>query len=98
MPDISVTVSRPSDIFEDAFIDAMEEFFSILVELTPVATGFCADSWGADISPDEATFSNSCDYSSYLDEGWSDQAPSGMINPALDQLPDLLDEMQQKYL
>lgn len=97
MPDISVTIERPSDVLEDAFMDAMEDFLALLIDLTPVATGLCASSWDADISSDEATFSNSCDYSSYLDEGWSSQASDGMINPALDQLPGILDDAMAKY-
>lgn len=90
MPTISFSVSRPDDFPVENWEAAMQDLFDYLVEITPVDTGYCADSWEMDVDDDGAEFFNGADYSSYLDEGWSSQAPQGMIDPALDKLGDIL--------
>lgn len=97
MGTIRLGVERPEDVIPDVFIMAMDAFLELLIELTPVDTGFCSESWDANISEDEATFFNSAEYASYLDDGWSQQAPDGMTEPALQQLSDIFDEMSAKY-
>lgn len=92
MPDISITISRPADVPPEAFIGAMEEAFQMLVDGTPVDTGTCQAAWVSDISDEEATFYNPTEYASYLDEGISDQAPNGIIDPVLAEIPDLFNE------
>lgn len=94
MGTVTVTL-RNRSLDPDAWYDLCFEFLHLLRELTPVDTGFCQDSWQdpPDISDTDATFFNDCDYASFLDDGWSDQAPDGMTRPARQQLPDLV----QKY-
>lgn len=65
------------------------DFLNLLIELTPVDTGYCADSWSMSVSPTDANFYNSAPYAMYLDQGHSDQAPNGMSQPALAELPSL---------
>ena len=89
MPAISVTI-RNTSLEEQDFEVVAAQFFALLQDLTPVDTGFCRDSWEYSFAPDEATFYNPTEYSSYLDAGWSNQAPRGMIGPALAQLPALI--------
>ena len=89
MPAISLTINNTS-LEEDQFRDACDEMLDLLMDLTPVDTGFCRDSWTMDFSSDECTFYNDCEYASYLDEGWSQQAPNGMIGPALEKLPEII--------
>ena len=75
------------------FEDLCDEFLDILMDLTPVDTGYCQDAWSITNQDDKgATFYNSAEYSSYLDEGWSDQAPNGITGPALDELDNLADK------
>jgi hypothetical protein len=97
MPNIRLAIRRPEDIPDDVFVHAMQDFYDLLVELTPVDTGFCSESWELDLDTDLAIFFNAADYSSYLDEGWSSQAPNGITDPALEQLPDILDDWLLKY-
>lgn len=90
---ISLTIERPIEIPIDAFESAIEDFLELLIELTPVDTGYCQDSWSIDILTDDyAVLTNSADYASFLDEGWSNQAPNGMTEPALMELPDLFNK------
>lgn len=97
MGTIRLAIERPDDIIPDIFIMAMDEFLNVLIELTPVDTGFCSESWDANIGDDNAVFFNSAEYASYLDDGWSQQAPNGMTEPALEQLADIFDEISAKY-
>lgn len=94
---IRLAIRRPDDIPYDVWYKACEDFVDVLIELTPVDTGFCSESWELVIDDDLAVFHNNADYSSYLDEGWSQQAPDGITDPALEQFPDILDEWLLKY-
>lgn len=89
MPAISLTINNTS-LDEDQFRDVCDEMLDLLMDLTPVDTGVCRDAWMMDFSSDSCTFSNQTEYASYLDEGWSDQAPNGMIGPALQKLPEII--------
>jgi hypothetical protein len=81
------------------FRDLCAEFLDLLMDLTPVDTGTCRDSWVIEgWAESEATFFNSPDYSSFLDEGWSEQAPDGMTGPALEQLDDLADKYDRSFV
>ena len=92
MGTIAVTIVNTTLDPQD-FDSLCDDFLDLLMDLTPVDTGFCQDSWSITSQDDEAaTFYNSAEYSSYLDEGWSDQAPNGITGPALDQLDDLVDK------
>lgn len=92
MPEIYFTVQRPEDFPVEVWPDAMEELYRYLIDLTPVDTGFCAEQWDYGVTEDEATFLNDAEYASYLEDGWSKQAPNGMIGPALAELPNILEE------
>ncbi len=69
-----------------------ELYLELLVELTPVDTGFCQSQWAYVIDPSGqfATFYNDAPYAEYLDRGWSKQAPSGMTGPADAKIPFLV--------
>ena len=89
MPGISLTVNN-TRLDEGQFRDVCDEMLDLLMDLTPIDTGLCRDSWLMDFSEDSCTFSNDTEYASYLDEGWSQQAPNGMIGPALEKLPEII--------
>jgi hypothetical protein len=90
MPAISLTI-RNTSLEEDVFRDVCDEMLDVLRDLTPVDTGFCRDSWYMAFDSAETTFYNDAEYASYLDDGWSSQAPSGMTGPALDRLQGIID-------
>lgn len=89
MPGITLNVNN-SRLDEFTFQSVCEELLDLLMDLTPVDTGFCRDSWTMDFSPTVCTFINDAEYASYLDEGWSKQAPRGMTRPALEKLPSII--------
>ena len=97
MSTIRLAIRKPDDMPDAVFFGAMEDFLQLLIELTPVDTGFCAASWEMQLDEVLAIFYNNAEYSSFLDEGWSKQAESGMTDPALEQLPDIFDEWMLKY-
>lgn len=89
MPAISLTIQN-TRLEPEQFRDVCDEMLDLLMDLTPVDTGFCRDSWYMDFSDEECTFRNEAEYASYLDEGWSTQAPNGMTGPALERLPEIV--------
>jgi hypothetical protein len=74
---------------EFAWFSLCEDIYQFLVEITPVDTGLCRDSWEQEVYTEYAIFFNPTEYASYLEDGWSQQAPNGMIKPLLDRLPAL---------
>lgn len=92
MPSIEVTIDQ-SEIPDEVFFPVLDEVFNMIVDATPVATGYAAGQWR--LQGD--TISNDCEYISYLEDGWSDQAPDGMVGPALDEMPSLLREAMSNY-
>lgn len=90
MPAIQVTIEN-TRLDPDLWFQLCDDFLELLRDETPIDTGFCRDQWEiTDQSETECTFYNGAEYASYLDEGWSNQAPDGMTRPALRQLPSLV--------
>lgn len=91
MPGIRLNITNTGRLSPDDWDDLCAEVLSRLEELTPVDTGFCQSNWTESHTDTSATFENDTEYASYLDRGWSSQAPDGMIQPLLDELPDMLE-------
>ena len=89
MPAISLTIENTS-LSPEEFDSLCADVFRELQDNTPVDTGFCRDQWEYWIQGDTATFYNSTEYASYLEDGWSSQAPMGMIGPVLRDLPSMV--------
>lgn len=90
MPGIGLELSNDSDFPADRWLDICEQVLSALEEHTPVHTGFCRDSWNMSFGLESTYFYNNCSYASYLDEGWSSQAPSGIIQPVLQEVSSIV--------
>jgi hypothetical protein len=90
--DISVTVEL-GDVPDDVASLVMDDLFNLIVDATPVRTGFAQSHW----KMADNVISNDCDYISFLEDGWSDQAPDGMIGPALEQLSDIIQKYMAEY-
>lgn len=90
MGTITLNISNTSKLSPDNWDSLCEDFLNLLQDLTPVDTGYCQESWEFSNNSQSATFHNSAEYASFLDEGWSKQAPTGMTGPALDELPSLV--------
>lgn len=95
MSDISVTTVGFGDGIEIPDIDDLKEYIIEEVALriqarTPVDTGNARDGWNIDGD----AIVNMVPYVQYLEFGWSQQAPNGMVRVTLAEVPQLI----QKYL
>lgn len=87
MPAISIELSNSSGLDPSDFEEVILEFFNDVVSHTPVRTGYAQDGWDYEFEDtDNARVFNDVEYISYLDDGWSSQAPSGMTGPAISRL------------
>lgn len=97
MPDIRATLinSNPQEIEPEDWTSICEELFDVVLDLSPVDTGNFRDSWELNqVADDIYELYNPTDYSSFLEDGWSPQAPKGVLEPALQRLPSII----RKYL
>jgi hypothetical protein len=93
MPSIKATLinSNPDNISVEDWASICEELFWIVVDSSPVDTGYFKDAWELNqISDDIWEIFNPTEYASFLEEGWSDQAPNGMLQPAMDELSSII--------
>lgn len=93
MPSITLTLinSNPEQISPEDWEEICEELFEEIKENTPLDTGYCQSQWEISQTADDIfVIVNSAEYASFLEDGWSDQAPNGMVQPALEKLPSLI--------
>lgn len=90
MPAVVFSIQNSSDYPEQEWRDICDEVFQFLFDITPVDTGNCRDSLRMNYGYTETDYIWDADYASYLDNGWSNQAPEGMTKPALRFLRDLV--------
>ena len=97
MPDVKATLinSNPQEISDDDWLNICQEVFDLVVELSPVDTGEFKSAWEFNvISNDIIEIYNPLEYASFLEDGWSEQAPDGVLQVAIEDLPSIL----QSYL
>lgn len=70
--------------------DLVEQLFLRIQARTPVDTGNARDGWNID----GLNIINMVPYIVYLENGWSKQAPAGMIRVSLEEVPQII----QKYI
>jgi hypothetical protein len=93
MPAISATLinSNPQEVSPEAWDAACMDVFDICVEKSPVDTGAFQDAWEMyRLAPDIYQIINPLEYASFLEDGWSSQAPNGVLEQAVQQLPSIL--------
>lgn len=93
MPSIKATLinSNPQEITADDWESICNDLFDIVIENSPVDTGAFQDAWELTmISDDIYEISNESEYASFLEDGWSNQAPNGVLGPAIQLLPRLI--------
>ena len=97
MPDVRATLvnSNPQEISPEDWADICEELYDLVIELSPVDTGNFRDSWELnELAEDIYELYNPVEYASFLEDGWSSQAPRGVLEVALERLPGLI----RKYI
>jgi len=94
MASLSVTLTNDTGLSEEEFDRLCNEIFDRIVERTPVDTGACQAAWEI-YFPDaeECIIDNPIPYVSFLEDGWSKQAPRGMVQITLDQIPQIKAEI-----
>lgn len=95
MPSVKLTLinTNPERIDADSWEAICQELFDMVVENSPVDTGQFQESWELNqIADDIWEIFNPLEYASFLEDGWSDQAPNGVLEPALESLPSLIQQ------
>jgi len=72
---------------------AIDKFFGRVVDDTPVDTGYAASRWINETADGDGEISNDAPYIDVLEEGWSDQAPDGMVEINIPQLEDDIEDI-----
>lgn len=67
-----------------------EEVLRRIVERTPVDTGYAQSQWHLDTDSSSFTVSNQCEYIQYLENGHSQQAPTGMVAVTMNEVPQII--------
>lgn len=88
MSGISLEIVNSRQMSVEDWEELVSEVLDRLIALTPVDTGNCADGWVESHGDDWASFENDVEYASFLEDGWSSQAPNGMIKPTIRWLRD----------
>lgn len=88
MPGIQVDIYNEYELDDDEFYDVCQEIYDRIVDGTPVDTGTCAAGWDINFSGNDCTIRNDVEYTSYLEEGHSSQAPAGWVERACDRYTD----------
>jgi len=91
----------------DALIDSAEgmgeavtkELFELIVKTSPVDEGDYRDGWRMEVDQDVGLIYNTdlpIEKLRVLEEGSSNQAPRGVVRPAVQQLPDIIEDYVRK--
>ena len=70
-------------------LEMAEDYKKYIKKYTPVATGNAQRGWSLKKTQKGAKLTNPVPYISYLENGWSKQAKSGMTKPAKDMIDSL---------
>lgn len=99
-------------VSEDSLKDVATKLYSKIVDYTPVGNpslwkspyipknyvpGTLKKSWAVEIEPRQAVISNNQPYAQRVENGWSTQAPYGMMRTAIATFPELLAQAAQRY-
>jgi hypothetical protein len=93
MPDVRATLvnSNPGEISSKDWFEICLQVYDLVIALSPVDTGNYRDSWEInEIAPDIMELYNPVEYASFLEDGWSSQAPNGVLEPAIQRLPSII--------
>lgn len=74
-----------------------EEALSRVKDRTPVRTGYAQSRWEMTSDDQGFTLENDAEYISYLELGWSDQAPAGMLGITMVEVPDIVDDVVSRH-
>jgi hypothetical protein len=93
MPSVKLTLINTNQerIDSETWAEICQEVFDLVVETSPVDTGAFQDAWELNqIADDIWEIFNPLEYASFLEDGWSNQAPNGVLEPALNELSSII--------
>ncbi len=93
MPSINATLinSNPYEITPDIWESICFDVYDLCVAYSPVDTGAFQSAWEiVQLSDDIFEISNPSEYASFLEDGWSEQAPDGCLEKAINRLPSII--------
>lgn len=90
MGTVTLVVRNRNNLPKDIWEGICDDLLAFIQDITPVDTGYCQEHWEMNVTSTEATYYNSAEYSSFLDDGWSNQAPTGMTGPAREEFNNLV--------
>lgn len=90
MGTLTLVVRNQYGLSRPVWDDICDELLTFIQDITPVDTGYCQEQWEMTVTSTDATYYNSAEYASFLDDGWSDQAPAGMTGPAREEFNNLV--------
>lgn len=71
---------------QKAVKDLADDVYAMVVPLTPVRSGNARRNWTKTVSGNNFSIENHVPYIERLDQGWSKQAPNGIMQPLIDQI------------
>lgn len=92
----SILVDIQNDI-DTVIKEVGQEALKRVKERTPVRTGYAQSRWEMNSDNQGFTLENDADYISYLEAGWSNQAPAGMLGITMVEVPDIVDEVVARH-
>lgn len=97
------TIAQNNKVFDDTaqMIDGLmeavaNEAFTRIYNRTPVDTGFAQSRWTMTVSERDFLITNDAPYISYLENGWSQQAPNGMVALTMNEIPQIIEEQSRR--
>ena len=97
MGQLYITVNRPKSVPLDTWYEVAKKCLDYVIDISPVDTGRFSESWTLSTTDEGFVLHDDCEYSSYLDRGWSKQAPQGLTRPLLEYLKSLLGMSRVKH-
>lgn len=92
MGTLTMVVRNTKGLSPTLWEDVCNELLTFIQDITPVDTGYCQEHWEMNLTDTDCTYYNSAEYASFLDDGWSKQAPAGMTGPAREEFQTLVEQ------
>lgn len=81
----------PEEITPDDWEEVCSQVLDEAISRSPVDTGYFQSRWELiRLSADTYEIYNDCSYASYLEDGWSSQAPTGVLAPVVNKIDSII--------
>lgn len=88
---LTLVNTSPDEISTDDWEEVCSQILDEAISRSPVDTGFFQSQWELHyLSKDVYQIRNDASYASYLEDGWSKQAPSGVLAPIINKIDSII--------